>query len=68
MKLRRTLIMAGLGQLLGMATSITQHSYSIFISLADFVAFVKSGLPLALVFAIVGLIADFTKRNKAQSD
>jgi hypothetical protein len=68
MKLRRTFIMAGLGQLLGMATSITQSSYSIFIRLADFVAFVESGLPFALVFAAVGLVTDFTNRNRSRTD
>ena len=68
MKLRRTFIMAGLGQALGMATSITQSSYSIFIRLADFVAFIESGLPLALVFALVGLVADIVNRNKSQSN
>ena len=68
MKLRRTFIMAGLGQALGMATSITQSSYAVFIHLADFVAFVESGLPLALAFAVVGLAIDFAKRGQSQSD
>ena len=68
MKLRRTFIMAGLGQALGMATSITQSSYSIFIRLADFVAFVESGLPFALVFALMGLDADIANRNKSRTD
>lgn len=68
MNFRRTFVMAVLGQALGMATSITQSSYAVFLSLPDFVAFIESGLPLALVFAIVGLIADFAKRNKSQGD
>ena len=68
MKLRRTIIMAVLGQALGMATSITQSSYSVFIHLADFVAFIESGLPLAVVFALVGLVADIANRNKSQTD
>lgn len=68
MNFRRTFVMAVLGQALGMATSITQSSYAVFLSLPDFVAFFESGLPLALVFAIVGLIADFAKRNKSQGD
>jgi hypothetical protein len=68
MKLRRTFIMAGLGQLLGMGTSITQNSYSVFISLTDFVAFIESGLPLALAFALGGLVADLANRNKSQTD
>jgi len=68
MKLRRTFIMAGLGQATGMATAITQSSYSIFIRLADFVAFIESGLPLAVVFALVGLVADIANRNKSQTD
>ena len=68
MKLRRTIIMAVLGQALGMATSITQSSYSIFISLVDFVAFIESGLPLAVVFALVGLVADIANRKNSQTD
>jgi hypothetical protein len=59
--------MVGLGQVLGMATSITQSSYCVFIHLADFIAFIESGLSLAIVFAIVGLVADIANRNKPQS-
>ena len=39
-----------------------------FIRLADFVAFIESGLPLAVVFALVGLVADIANRNKSQTD
>ena len=59
--------MAALGQVLGMATSITQSSYSIFVNFADFLAFLESGLTLAIIFGVVGLVADIASRNRSQS-
>ena len=67
MQFKRTLLLAVLGQVLGMATSITQSSYSVFLNLADFVAFIQSGLPLAMIFALVGLVIDIAKRNQPKS-
>ena len=67
MQFKRTLLLAGLGQVLGMATSITQSSYSVFLKLADFIALMESGLPLAIIFALVGLVIDIAKRNQPKS-
>lgn len=68
MQFKRTLLLAVLGQVLGMATSVTQSSYSIFLNLTDFMAFIRPGLPLAIIFALVGLVVDIAKRKQSKSN
>ena len=58
-----TLILGG--QILGMATSVTQHSYGVTQSLAAFAAFLQLGLPFAIGFGLIGLLADYTSRKKS---
>jgi hypothetical protein len=57
-KFQWTLRLAIAAQILGMFASLTQHSYSVFQSMADFTLFLKNGMPFAIVFALVGLFLD----------
>ncbi|MFZ4479924.1 MAG: hypothetical protein ACOYNZ_08560 [Rhodoferax sp.] len=67
-KLRRTFQLAIAAQIFGMFASITQRSYSVFQSMADFTQFLKNGLPFAVVFAMVGLVIDLKNRKSSKED